>query len=563
MAKSRAGETAREARHEPRRRFGMPLALKMALLTAVLAALIVVVFSVAVQPFVGDAVRDQIRMAALETAFVAAAAPPDAWSEYFGTPWQGLSPEDLQIQVDRMTKEERDASIRSKEMLATRKWNSERLYRLTLKHGRVEAVEVLTGPPERRRLLCSSHIGPASEVSFRETPGQPPLDVAEGSAAEGLLRLGDREMRAVLGSYPIVDRDGAPQGEVRVYVNVEGVDDVIAGLAKRLALIALVVVGAGAVLAGMVGVWFMRPVRLLTEDVRTVAKGDLRHRTRARSYDEIGALARSFDELTQQLAAAADAERESQASRHQMTVAGEVAASLFPARLPAVPGYDAAGHHETSTQLAGEYYDVFEMPGGRRGFLVASASGTGVPAAMVMAMARSFVAALAGREADPGAILREANALLSPDLRRGMYVTVLLAILDPRGHTLTVANAGHAPLLLVRDGKLTAVHSEGIAMGLDKGPVFDSTLKVVRLPLQPGDRAVLYTAGVTRVNGADGSALGEERFAALVRREAVHPAETFTARMAAIVRKFRGEAPLTDSVTLLTLGRLQDGGTPS
>jgi serine phosphatase RsbU (regulator of sigma subunit) len=100
-------------------------------------------------------------------------------------------------------------------------------------------------------------------------------------------------------------------------------------------------------------------------------------------------------------------------------------------------------------------------------------------------------------------ILREANALLSPDLRRGMYVTVLLAILDPRAHVLTVANAGHAPLLLVRGGKLTAVHSEGIAMGLDKGPVFDSTLKVVRIQVQPGDRAILYTPGVTRVNGAD------------------------------------------------------------
>jgi len=206
---------------------------------------------------------------------------------------------------------------------------------------------------------------------------------------------------------------------------------------------------------------------------------------------------------------------------------------------------------------------VSELPGGRMALLIGAASGTGMPAAMVMAMARSFVAALAGRESDPGAILREASALLSPDLRRGMYVTVLLAILDPRTHSLTVANAGHAPLLLVRGGKLTAVHSEGIAMGLDKGPVFDSTLKVVRLQLQPGDRAVLYTPGVTRVNGADGSTLGEERFAALVRREAVHPAETFTARMGATIRKFRGEAPITDSVTLLTLGRLQDGGTPS
>jgi serine phosphatase RsbU (regulator of sigma subunit) len=562
MARSKAKETAREARHEPRRRFGMPLALKMALLTAVLAALIVVVFSVAVQPFLRDTLREQVRRAAWETAFVLAAAPPQAWNEYLGTPWGDLTADELAVQIARMSREEQDASVRSKETLAIRKWNAERLYRLTLKHTRVEAVEVVEGPPDRRRLLASSLPG-LREVAFTPATEQTSLDLPEGSADEGRLRLGDREVRAVRGTYPIVDTNGAPVGEARVYVSVEAIDEVFANLVSRLVFTALIVVTAGALLAGFVGVWFMRPLRLLQEDVRTVAKGDLRHRTRAISYDEIGALARSFDELTQQLAAAADAEREAQASKHQMAVAGEVSASLFPARLPTRPGYDAAGLHETSTQLAGEYYDVFEMPQGRLGFLVASASGTGVPAAMVMAMARSFVAALAGREADPGAILREANALLSPDLRRGMYVTVLLAILDPRTHTLTVANAGHAPLLLVRGGKLTAVHSEGIAMGLDKGPVFDSTLKVVRLALQPGDRAVLYTPGVTRVNGADGSTLGEERFAALARREAVHPAETFTARMGATIRKFRGEAPITDSVTLLTLGRLQDGGTPS
>ncbi len=182
---------------------------------------------------------------------------------------------------------------------------------------------------------------------------------------------------------------------------------------------------------------------------------------------------------------------------------------------------------------------------------------------MVMAMARSVLAALASRESDPGAILREANALLSGDLRRGMYVTVLLAVLDPQAATLTVANAGHAPLLLCRQGKLAPVHSEGIALGFDKGPVFDSTLKAVRLPLHPGDRVVLYTPGVTRVQDADGQPLGEERFVALVRREAAHPPAACVARMAALVKKFRGEAPLNEGVTLLVLGRLDGGGTPT
>jgi serine phosphatase RsbU (regulator of sigma subunit) len=58
------------------------------------------------------------------------------------------------------------------------------------------------------------------------------------------------------------------------------------------------------------------------------------------------------------------------------------------------------------------------------------------------------------------------------------------------------------------------------------------------------------------VAGADGSALGEGRFAAVVKREAGQPAAAFVRRVAATVTKFRGERPLSEDVTLLTLGRL-------
>jgi serine phosphatase RsbU (regulator of sigma subunit) len=556
MAKAKGKE-----RRTTRRRFGVPIAARMAMVTAVLGGAVVLAFSMAVVPLVRDAVRLQLRLAAHDAAFVAAAAPLEAWTEFFGTPWQGQTTEQVAELTKAMPREEREKGPRSPETLATRDWNARRLVRLTEKRTRLEAAEVSLGAGEQRHLIAS-YAGESNTMAFQRLPDQTPLELNEGDAIEGMLRLTGREIDVIRGSAPIKDHEGNVLGEFAVYLNTGAVDEAIDALIRRMTVAAMIAIAASAAVAWLVAAALMRPLSHLQDDVRIVAGGELTHRTLARSHDEIGELARTFDEMTQQLAAAAKAERDTAASRHQMAVAAEVAGSLYPARLPSIPGYDAAGHHETSGQLAGEYYDVLEMPDGRRAFLVASASGTGVPAAMVMAMARSFIAALAGKETDPGAILRDANALLSPDLRRGMYVTVLLAVLEPRTGTLTLANAGHAPLLVVRGGKLTAVHSEGIAMGLDKGPVFDSTLKIVRVQLQPGDRAVFYTPGLPRVTGADGTELGEERFISLIKREAAHPASTFVARVAAIIDKFRGETSSTGGVTLLTLGRSGGGGSP-
>lgn len=544
----------REPRSAGREKRAVSIAVKLALVTAILVVVFLVAFSLALMPKITGAVRTQIRLAANEAACVAAGASLDAWTEWFGTQWQGRTAEEIRAAKAALRGEELQAAFGSPKVLAAKDWNQNRLFRIATLGTRIEAVEVSALGNAGLQLVATSY-GDKSK-SFREKPEGAPPTLARGAAVEGVLTLGSNEYQVVRGSCPILDRDGKERGEFAVYIDAGAVEAATTDLLKSLAIYGTAFTLLGAGVAWMVGKRLLVPLRLLQEDVRQVAEGDLKHRTVSHTRDEIGALAHRFDQMTQRLAEAAARDREAAASRHQMGVAAEVARSLFPTRLPSVPGYDLAGHHETSGQLSGEYYDVIEMPGGRYGLLIGAASGTGVPAAMVMAMARSMITSPSSREADPGAILREANALLSGDLRRGMYVTVLLAVLDPQAGTLAVANAGHASLLLVRDGKLRAVHSEGIAMGFDKGPVFDSTLRVVTVPLHPGERAVLYTPGITRVHGADGTPLGEERFVALVRREAAHPAEVFVSRMAAIVTRFRGEAPLNEGVTLLTLGRL-------
>jgi len=565
----------RTRRGEGRAR-SLSIAVRMAAVMAALVVAFMVSFGLFQAFYIRDSIRREIMWAAYDAAYAAAHAGLEAWDEQFGTPFQGMSQADLDFKVQSMTKEDFDATFMAPEVVSRRELNRSRFPRMIDPRVRIVAAELYDA--SANRLLAQSYSG-----SLVFTPGgAPPLKFDRGSVQEGTMLVEGREQQVIRGSYPVepLVAEGASAGgaaaaagsaaasgqgpriELAVYIDAAAVGQSFAALLQRFYLLGAAFLAVGAGLSWAVGKRLMRPLVRLEEDMQIVAGGDLAHRTVAQRNDEIGALAHAFDAMTQSLAEAQQRERETAASRHQMTVAGEVASSLFPAHLPAIEGFDLAGHHEASGTLSGDYYDVLELPGGRVGLLVGSASGTGVPAAMVMAMARSFIAAVARDQADPGAILRQVNALLSGDLRRGMYVTVLLAVLDPGEASLSIANAGHPPLLLARGGgaSLAAVHSEGIALGFDKGPVFDHTLKVVRLQLAAGDRAVLYTPGISRVTGADGSQLGEPRFAGLVKREAGHPAEVFVQRVAATVRKFAGDRALSGDVTLLTLGRLGPRG---
>jgi sigma-B regulation protein RsbU (phosphoserine phosphatase) len=316
---------------------------------------------------------------------------------------------------------------------------------------------------------------------------------------------------------------------------------------------------AGAGISFALGKRITLPLTKLQDDIRIVASGDLRHHTRTHSRDEIGELARTFDSMTQNLAEVQELERQAAATQRQATVAAEVAQSLVPTALPEIAGYDRAGVHHAAEDMPGEIFDVVPMADGRFGLLVARASGSGVPATLVMAMARSFLRSLSERETDPGALLREVNRRLSGDLRKGMYVEVVLVVIEAgRGH-LSLASAGGAPIYHyhAETESVSVIHSEGIALGFDAGPVFDKTLNVLEREMLPGDRIVLLTRGLLEVEGADGEPLGEKRFGALVKREGPTAAESFVGRIDATLTKFHHSAELESDVTLITLGRLR------
>ncbi len=531
---------------------GTSLAIKLSVAITMLVLVFMLVFALFLRSFVHDTMRDQVIRTAKEAARAGAQAELAAWELYYGTPYQGMAKAEIQAIVDQWTPEQYENRFLTPDQRQQLEWNRKRLQRFSDENSLILEVDIVS--QDRRTILATSMVGGSTKYEPTKESARDDDEFAE----EGYLTYpGTQRLFVVRGQAPVLDKSGHVAGYFGVYIDARNIVDATSAFMLTVSYAAALFILLGAALSFVMGRRITRPLTKLQEDIRVVAGGDLEHHTVPHSSDEIGQLARTFDHMTKTLRVAQEQERETAAAQHQMTVAGEVTDRLFPDDMPMVPGYDMGGHHEVAGAVGGEYYDVLVMDGGRIGFLIAAASGTGIPAAMVMAMTRSYLKEVAHHEQDPGVVLRRVNELMAGELREGMYVSVLLAVLDPDTGRVCVANAGHAPLITWRrsTGKIAAQHSEGIALGFDSGPVFDRTLKVLDVDLEPGDRIVLLCAGVGGLQGAEGGELGDRRFLGLIQHEAEHPSGQFVKRVAALLAKFRGKQPLSVDVTLLTLRR--------
>jgi phosphoserine phosphatase RsbU/P len=186
-----------------------------------------------------------------------------------------------------------------------------------------------------------------------------------------------------------------------------------------------------------------------------------------------------------------------QRQREQMT--GEareariIQQSLLPKASPCIPGFTVSGLSIPVGAVGGDWYDFIAMDKGRWGLVLADVSGKGTAAALLMSATRGMLRSLVEAACTPGEVLTKLNRLLVEDFPAGRFVTMVYAVLDPAKRTLTFANAGHPPPLLMTGASAQFLDVErGIPLGL--GPSDFSEVEV-ELPL--GSRLVFYSDGIT------------------------------------------------------------------
>jgi serine phosphatase RsbU (regulator of sigma subunit) len=342
---------------------------------------------------------------------------------------------------------------------------------------------------------------------------------------------------------------------VSVFIKASRLDDVKAKMGTRISVVTLLGAVAGVLLAVLISAVLTGPVRELEADIREVAEGNLDHQSRVHSKDEIGGLAHVFNVMTRNLKTAQANAVERQAFERELNIAKEIQEKLLPERIPQIPGFDIESHYKAAKEVGGDYYDFIVIDQNHLGIIVADVAGKGIPGAMVMTMARSLVRLASVRNVSPADTFKKVNRILAKDIRRGMFVTAAYMVLNVKTKTLRVASAGHNPVVLFRasTGENTLVKPKGIALGFDKGTIFDNNIQEAEVQLEPGDRIVTYTDGVNEAMNNDSEEFGDERFYELTRTHARKSSKEFVEAVVAALDDHRGDAEQSDDITITTL----------
>jgi len=264
----------------------------------------------------------------------------------------------------------------------------------------------------------------------------------------------------------------------------------------------------------------------------------------------------SFDEVSRSIAAERRAAAEKAAAErraeHELEIAMQVQARLFPQRLPAMRSLEYAGACVQTRRVGGDYYDFLDLGQDRLGLVIGDIAGKGMPAALLMANLQANLrsqCAIAVEE--PERLLRSVNRLFYENTADNAYATFFYSEFDDRTGRLRYANCGHLPALLLRnDGEVERLCALSSVLGLFP----DWECCTDERALMPGDLLAIYTDGITEAFDDRDEEFGESRLLdTLHTHRARRPSEIVAAVFDA-VRDFSPQEQ-RDDITLIVARR--------
>ncbi len=305
-----------------------------------------------------------------------------------------------------------------------------------------------------------------------------------------------------------------------------------------------------------------RNLGAVTEGAERIAGGDLATRVPVRSRDEIGHLARAFNDMAQDLERHQERrveqelfEVEFERKTRELEEARDFQLSLLPKHLPRHPGFEIAVHMQTANEVGGDYYDFHLADDDTLTVAIGDATGHGARAGTMVTVVKSLFSAYTSATTSTVAASNELRNFLndaSRTIRRmaleRMAMTLTLAEL--RGKTLTVAAAGMPPVLLCRRGspEIEEIELQGMPLG---SLAFDYSER--RIELESGDTVLLMTDGFPELLRRDGEVLGyaatREHFA----RVAPLSVDDVVADLASAVADWTEGEPPNDDVTFVVI----------
>jgi len=381
--------------------------------------------------------------------------------------------------------------------------------------------------------------------------------------------------------------------EHALFVNVTGENDLntyflkigidresFAGIMKRETKWIILIFIIALVLSRFLGYYFARkiarPIENLSEISANVARGDLDHLAPVTSEDELGELASNFNKMVEGLR---EWERVKMIE-FELEQGRQIQKEFLPSQIPRLPNWDIATCFYPAGKVSGDFYDVFMLPGGCMGLVIADVCDKGVGSALYMALFRSLIrvfseqaltreisAKTPGGPADSflssnatadlnlesglKAVTFTNNYIVQNHGQEGMFATIFFGVLNPASGMLCYVNGGHEPLYVISKNKIKKeLRPTGPAVGL----MPDTKYQIREIQLEPGDLLIGYTDGVTEARSPDDEIYSRDRLRSLLTQPLKSASETLE-RIKTNLFAFIDIAPRGDDVTMLAVQR--------
>lgn len=301
------------------------------------------------------------------------------------------------------------------------------------------------------------------------------------------------------------------------------------------------------------------PLRKLAEATKTLASGDLTASLpQIVGQDEVAHLAGDFlkmrDELKQHMDLLAEAATAKERMESELRIARSIQMELVPKTFPPFPhrkDFSLFATMVPAREVGGDFYDFMMTSEEDLWIVIGDVSGKGIPAAMFMAVTRTFLRAFVQEETSPGKVLRRVNDELARNNDANMFVTLFCGVLHlPTGQFRWASGGHNLPFLMQGAGAVVFLpQSKGTVLGAMEGMEYEERL----LQIQSGDTLFLYTDGVTEAMAEDNTWFGNDRTQRILQKLCGKNSREIVDGVADALNGFVGGAEQSDDITMLVM----------
>ena len=244
---------------------------------------------------------------------------------------------------------------------------------------------------------------------------------------------------------------------------------------------------------------------------------------------------------------------EKERMEEELSIARDLQVSMLPAECPQIEGLEIAAFSVSAREVGGDFYDFIEMDEKMAGFVIGDVTGKSVSGALVMSASRSVFRMLSESQLTVAESMIRANRRLKQDVKTGMFVALLYAVLNGQDKSVSLCSAGQTQPVhySAKSGEAILVETEGDTFPL--GILDEANYEETRLQLAIGDKMIFYTDGIVEAMNNQEEMFGFERLLGIVQESQSSKADDLLQEIIENVNDFTGSAPQHDDLTVIVV----------